>query len=395
MPTFQYTALTATGERVAGALVGVSQQAVMAELESRRLTPVSIREQRLARRGRRVGTRRIAQTYLQLADMLKAGVPLLRALQLLGNRRAHPRLASVFRALAEAVAEGEELADAMARHPGIFPRVHVAMVRAGERGGFLESVFARLGEFSLSQAELRAKIIGNLIYPVILVVFGCAVLGVVFGVFVPRFQPLFDRLERLPALTSLVFGASALVADYGLITLAVLLVGIAGLWRLARRPAARRRLAAMRTFMPVVGPIVRSIAAGRFCRTLGTLLGNGVPILVAMDIAREAAGNPLMEQAVADATDAVRAGEPLADPLARSRLFDDDVIEMISVAESANNLDEVLVRIAETIEGRVDRLLTVAVRLLEPLLLLVIAGAVVIVALALIVPMYQLSGTVR
>jgi type II secretory pathway component PulF len=398
MPTFDYTALSAAGERVAGVLAAGSEQAVLAELEAKRLTPVAIeaRAEGSAVLRRRISVRKLAMSYSQLADLVRAGVPLLRGLRLLAGRKSQPRLAAVFRELADAVAEGEELAAAMAKRPEIFPKVQVAMVRAGEKGGFLEAVLTRLGQFLLSQAELRSKVVGNMVYPSILMVFGTVVLGVIFGVFVPMFRPMFDQMgDKLPAVTKFVFGASRLVGTYGPVVVIALVLGGAGLLRVSRRPDVRRKLAEVRTWMPVVGPLTRSLAAARFCRMLGTMLGNGIPMLAAMQIARDAAGNVLMEEAIDKATEAVRAGQPLAPPLSASGLFQDDVIEMISVGESANNLDEVLTTIAGTIETRVDRLLSSAVRLIEPLMLVVLAGVVVVVAMALVLPMTHLSDLTR
>lgn len=395
MPTFQYTALTMTGERVAGSLAGVSEQAVLSELESRRLTPVAVvaAKERTGIRRRRVSLRALATSYQQTSDLLRAGVPILRALKLLGRRRSNPRLAEVFRELAEAVEDGEELAEAMERRPDVFATVHVAMVRAGERGGFLEPVLERLAKFVMAQAELQSKVVGSLIYPAVLVTVGSVILAVIFGVFVPKFQPLFERLDRIPTITTFVFGVSSLVGRYGILTLVGILIGALTLWRLSKREDVSRRLAKVRTWMPVVGPLTRAMATARFCRMFGTMLANGVPVLQALHISKAAAGNLLLMEAVEEATEAVRAGDELAPPLARSGLFADDVLEMISVGESANNLDEVLVTIADTIDGRVERLLNGAVKLIEPLLLVVIALAIATVAAALILPMIQLSGS--
>ena len=394
MPLFQYTALNPTGKRVEGALAGASEAAVLAELESRQLVPVSIKARGEARPlfRKRISARRLAMSYLQLSDLLKAGVPLLRGLKLLGNRKSQPRLAAVFRELADEVSQGSELAGAMSKHPEVFPKVHIAMVRAGEKGGFLEAVMERLGQFVMGQAELRGKVIGNLVYPGVLIGFGVIVLSVIFGVFVPKFRPLLAQVRDLPWISKVVFGASTLVAHYGLWTLAGLAFFAVALWRLSLRPDVRRWIAEKTTWMPVYGPLVRSLAAARFCRLLGTMLGNGIPMLGAMQIAKEAAGNILMEEAIEKATEAVRGGQQLAGPLGESGLLEDDVIEMISVAETANNLDDVLVTIAGTVEGRVDRMLTTAVRLLEPVLIAVIALVVACVAAGLILPMTRMNA---
>lgn len=396
MPLFEYTALNPSGQRVAGVLSGATEQAVLLELESRQLVPVAIAEkgERRALVRRRVSVRRLAATYLQLSDLLRAGVPLLRGLRLLANRRSDPGLGRVFRDIAEAVSQGSDLAAAMGQHPEVFPKVHIAMVRAGEKGGFLEQVMARLGAFVMSQAEMRARVVGSLVYPVILVVFGAGVVGVIFGFFVPKFRPMYDAIPNLPAVSKFVFAVSTLVADYGLWTLAAVAAAAVGAWRLSRRPRVRRRLAEITTRLPLYGPMVRSLAAARFCRMLGTMLANGIPMLSAMQIARDSAGNVLMEAAVDRATEAVRAGQPLAGPLGESGLFGEDVVEMISVAESANNLDEILTTIAETIERRVDRMLSTLIRLVEPLLLLGIALVIAVLAAGLILPMTQMRAGV-
>ena len=393
VPTFEYQALDASGSRRAGTLAGASEQAVLHELESRRLIPVTVVERaERARRGR-IPTRWLATSYAQLADLLGAGVPLLRALKLLGGKSSKPRLAAAFAEIADRVAEGDELAAAMGDRPDAFPRVHVAMVRAGEKGGFLEDVLARLAAFVSGQNELRAKVVGSLIYPAVLVVFGVVILGIVFGIFVPMFKPLFERLERLPLPTTVLFTISDAIGAYAPVTLVVLALTGVAFWRAAKRDDVRRALTVARTRAPVLGPLTRALAAARFCRMLGTLLTNGVPVLASMEIARESAGNVLMEEAVEAAAEAVRAGDPLAGPLAESGLFAEDVVEMIAVAESANSLDQTLVTIADTIERRVDRLLGASVKLIEPLLLLAIASVVAFVAIGLILPMVELSGT--
>ncbi|MCC6425772.1 MAG: type II secretion system F family protein [Phycisphaerales bacterium] len=394
MATFEYIALDKSGRRTGGILSGPSEQAVLAELESRRLTPVSIeaRDDSIARGGG-VSARKLGAAYTQLAELLDAGVPLLRSIKILGAKKSEPRLAAVFQEIAEAVSEGSDLASAMQRRPEFFPPVHIAMVRAGEKGGFLENVLQRLAQLATSQAELRSKVMGSLIYPMFLLGTGVIVLAVIFGVFVPKFREVFDRVQGgLPWVTSLVLAISKLVSTYGFYTLgAAILIGVV-LWRIARREGVRDKFARWWTFAPVVGNLVRSLAAARFCRMLGTMLTNGVPLLTAMNIAREAAGNPVVEEAIVTAAESVKQGKSLAPPLDSCGLFETDVVEMISVAEAANNLDQVLLKIADTIEGRVDRLLAAVLKLVEPILLLALAAVVATVAFALILPMTRVSA---
>lgn len=362
----------------------------MAELQGRGLAPVQVKEAGAAvRRPRRLPERRLSAAYLQLADLLRAGVPLLRGLRLLGRGRSDVRIAAAMNAIAERVADGERFADAM-REVGGFPRVHVAMVEAGERGGFLDDVLGELGVFLEHQSERRATVLGNLIYPTILLLVGLGIVVAALVFFVPRFEELFEGQE-LPLATRVLIGASDLAVHgwpYGLF----LGVALAVLWWFVRdRPEVRRRVAAVQLRLPIAGDLVRSLAVARFTRMLGTLLANGIPMLSAMRISRSAAGNPLLEDAIESATEAVGGGESLATPLEDSGLFGEDVIEMIMVGESANTLPMVLVGVARTAEKRTDQILGLLLKLMEPALLLFLAGAVVFIFLALVVPMMQLG----
>ena len=186
---------------------------------------------------------------------------------------------------------------------------------------------------------------------------------------------------------------SDLFSKYGLVLLILAVAAGVAVWTLRKREDVRRAISVARTKAPVLGPLTRALAAARFCRLLGTMESNGVPLLTAMGIAKEAAGNALMEDAIDDAVEAVRSGEPLAGPLAASGLFAEDVIEMISVGEAAGNVDHVLLTIADTLEGRVDRLLAGAVKLIEPLLLVFMALGIGLVAVALILPMTQMTSS--
>ncbi len=394
MGVFAFIARDAAGQRISGKLSGGSEQAVIAELQARRLAPVQIEEvheQTLFRK--RISIRQLAQAYRQLSDLLRAGVPLLRALRLLGRSKSNPRLAKVMSEVADSVADGERLADAMGAHPSVFPVIQVAMISAGEKGGFLEPVLARLANFLEGQADMRGKVIGSLIYPIVLLSVGAMILLAALIFFVPKFQDFYVNIE-LPLPTKMLLGASDLLVSSWLYVLMAFAAMAAVGWWLMKQPHVRRQLAIIRLRIPKLGPLVQSVAVARFTRILGTLLENGIPMLSAMQISRDAAGHVLLAEAIDNATEAVRGGESLATPLAESGMFSDDVIEMISVGESANNLPEVLITIAETIEKRVDRMLALLIRFIEPALLLGLAGAVLFMFVALVVPMMRLSTSV-
>lgn len=414
MANFEYIALNGAGQRVTGALAGSSEAAILAELEARALTPVRVTETAAAAgnatsgmkawRARllswrtpklggplRLKPRVLGQAYAQIADLLHAGVPLLRALRLLGNRRSTPALGAAFTELAEAVARGEELHVALGKRPEAFPPVHVAMVRAGEKGGFLEAIFARLGQLVLNQAELRGKVVSALVYPAVICGLGVIILSGIFGFLVPMFRPIFERAGNLPLVTRVVFAVSDAIQSYGLVLLVAVAAGAAASRPLLRKPEVRHAWERVRTLGPAIGPLTRALATARFCRMLGTMLGNSVPMLTALTIAKDAAGNQLLGKAIDEAADAVRAGQGLAGPLAQSGLFAPEVIEVISVGESANNLDAVLLTVAETTERNIDRLLQRVVVLVQPLVLVLLGAVIGVIALALVLPMVTMS----
>ena len=392
MPSFSYVARDGTGKRITGKLDAASEAIALGELTARGLVPVRIGDSgSKPGRRRRIASKHLARAYRQIADLLRAGVPLLKALRLLGRGKSNPSLAAIMAQVAEQVAQGERFADAIARHPQVFPGPQVAMVRAGERGGFLEQVLSRLGVYLERQAEVRARIIGSLIYPAILVVFGSLVIVGTMLFLVPRFRDFYKRIE-IPIPTRILLAASDLVTTWWPLCLVVLAAAIgAGVWAW-RKQGVRRWCAERVVRIATIGPLIKGISTARFTRTLGTLLENGIPVIPAMQIARDAAGHPTLADAVDRAIDAVRAGDSLAQPLASSGFLEEDVIEMISVGESANNLAQVLLTIADTLESRADLLLGVFVQLLSPVMLLVIAGFIGFIFIALVVPMMKLSS---
>jgi len=388
---FAYAAREEGGRRVEGRVEGASRDQVIAELQGRGLFPIHVRESIAVRsRTGRVPVRRLAAAYQQLGDLLKAGVPILRALELIGRGKAHPRIATAMATLSERVSEGERVADAMQSVPGTFPPIHVAMVRAGERGAFLEEVFTELGSFLEHQADRRSTVLGNLIYPFVLIMVGVGIVLAAMIFFVPKFQDYFQG-EELPMATRVLLGSSAFLSSWWPALVALVAGSAIGLFMIRNQPAMKRRFALIQLRLPIFGRLTRVLAIARFSRMLGTLLQNGIPVLAAMRISRDSAGNILLEEAIDNATDAVGGGESLAPPLGQSGLFDEEIVEMIAVGEAANNLPTVLLGIAESYERRTDRILALMLRLMEPVLLLGLAAAVLFIFLALVVPMMQMG----
>ena len=392
MTMFAYSARDREGRKVTGRMEASNQQAALSELESQGLVPMELSPASGSSTGSRSSSPRVmSRFYRQLSDLLKSGVPLLRSLRLLGGMKSNARLSEVIRRVADSVEDGERLADAMTRHEQVFPDIHISMIRAGERAGFLDDALERLGLFLERRAELRSKVVGNMIYPIVLLTVGAGIVLAALIFFVPRFEEFYADMQ-LPLATRILMGSSELVIGWW--PLILLVTGGAFLLLYSRRhdPDQRLRIERINLGLPVIGPLTRSLACARFCRILGTMLENGIPLVESMIIARSSIGSVTLEQALDDAVDAVESGETLARPLADSDFMEEDVLEMISVGESANNLALVLVNVAETLEDRVDRQLSLAVKLMEPLLLLLLAGVVLFIFMSLIVPMLQMSS---
>jgi general secretion pathway protein F len=293
------------------------------------------------------------------------------------------------------VADGTRLAEALRQHPTVFPELTVSMVRAGEEGSFLEDTLQRIAVFTEHQEELKGRVIGAMVYPAFLVVIGSLILVGMLIFFVPKFEPLFDRMREdgtLPWATTALLWMSGFVQHYGWIAAIAIVALVVFAQRRFSNDTGRRRFDEFRLKLFGIGHVVRSLAIARFCRVLGTLLHNGVPILNSLRIAKDATGNRVLSESIAEAAEHVSSGRSLAQPLAECKQFPIDVIEMISVGEEANNLEQVLVTIADKMERQTNRQLDLVVRLLEPLMLIVMAVAILFVLIALMLPIFNSSS---
>lgn len=412
MPDFRYIARELSGSQVSGVLTASSEHDALTLLAAQSLFPVRIEstqpaEGRVSGR-RRVGARHLATFYTQLADLLRSGVPLLKSLEILERQATQPVLRQVIQDVREHVADGARLAEAFERHPKVFGALVASMVRAGEEGSFLEDVLKRVAAFTEHQQDLKSRVVGAMVYPVFLVVMGTIVVTAMLVFFVPKFAPIFQRMQerdQLPWATTTLIAVSQALGQHGWLLLLGLGAAVVfairyfgtdeGRLRFDRLRLSGWKLGPIGRFGPVTigaGPIVRDLAIARFCRILGTLLKNGVPILRSLHIAREAAGNHVLSEAIGAAAESVSAGESLAEPLASCRQFPDDILEMIAVGEEANNLEQVLIDIADNLERRTNRQLELFVRMLEPVMLLLLAGIILFVVVALLLPILQSSG---
>ena len=395
MPDFAYIARNSGGQRVEGVMSAGTEREAVATLTTRQLFPLEVKiaaGQVQRTTGRRVRPQAMAQFYLQLAALLRSGVPLLRSLEVIGKQSTNPALAHTIDDLHARVTDGESLAEAMKRHPKAFNELATSIVRAGGEGGFLEEALERVAKFTDQQAELKSRVMGALAYPIFLAVFSVSIVSVLVVFFVPKFEALFNKLRargELPFLTDWLLWLSNTISSYGLlIALAGVLLVLAIRAQLAT-DEGRWFLDRMRLKAPQAGTIYRNLAVSRFCRVLGTLLSGGVPIVRALKISADSTGNRVLAAAVNDAAENITAGESLAEPLQASVQFPSDVVEMVGVAEQSNTLETVLTDIADSLERQTWRRLDLFVRLIEPLMLLVMASAVLVIVVALLLPMLK------
>jgi len=400
MPDYSYIAREVSGREVRGVIAAGSEQEALGLLSGQSLFPTTLAPVKSAaagRGGRRVGSSALANMYSQLGDLLQSGVPLLRSLELLKQQATSPALKEILADVQTQVSEGSRLADAMRRHPRAFGELAISMVRAGEEGGFLEESLSRIAVFVEHQEDLKGRVIGAMVYPLFLAGMGTIIVTAILIFLVPQFEPIFDRFREegtLPWATTVLLAISGFVKSYGLYVAAAL-VG-AGWWAnsYVQTEEGRTRFDGLRLKAWGLGPIVRSLAISRFCRVLGTLLAHGVPILASLRIAKDATGNRVLGTAIGNAAENISGGKSLARPLAASGQFPPDVMEMIAVGEEANNLEKVLLGIADKQEKLTQRRIDLFIRLLEPIMLLTMAVVILFVVLAILLPVFQSSSTV-
>ncbi len=402
MPAFAYTARDLTGKKVTGTLEAASEREVAGNLAAQALFPIEVKAASTSAISFSFGKKRVkgqdlAVFYSQLASLLRSGVPMMRSLTVLGDQSINATLSETIKELKGRVEDGEPIGDAMARYPKVFNEMGVNMIRAGTEGGFLEDALERVAGFTEMQEDLKGRTISALAYPAFLAVMGSAVVTGLLVFFVPSFDKMFERLrakDEMPQMTEYLLAFSNFLQDYGLWAVIIAIPLCMFLYAQYKTERGQETADRVKLKIPVLGNILMSLAVARFCRILGTLLGNGVPIIRSLEISRSATGNRLLSQSIADATDNITAGESLAKPLQQSGHFPQTVCEMISVAEESNSLETVLPQISDTLEKRTFRRLDLFVRLLEPLMLLVMAVVVMFVVLALMLPVIKSSSSI-
>jgi len=415
MPTFSYRALQSDGTMAEGLLDAPGRPDALRQVETLGLRPVSLAEKAAAPskngsplpasfgnlsfkfESKKVSAKDLENFTRLLSSLLAAGVPLSRALVILYKEASSPAAQAKWKEVHDLVIDGMSLANAMAKSPETFPRVYVAMVEAGEAGGFLDVVLAQIADFQAREKDLESKVTTAMVYPCILLVLALVVLTVLLVFFIPKFQKVFSSVHgALPLITQLIIGVSHVVRSYGFFVATGLVVAgfLVRTWFASEK--GRRTWEKLVLQSPIVGPLTAQFAMARFCRMLGTLLGAGVPLVQGLNVARKSIGNQILVDAVSQSIERVQQGGRLGQSLADCKdLFPGSVLEMVSVAEESGKLDAELVRIASVTEVDLDRHLKTAVAFAEPLMLFLIAGFIGIIFIGMLLPVFSLQDYIK
>lgn len=416
MPTFHYTALDANGQETAGTIEAASDTEAINLLRQQQMYVTDVAQEgkgnaaaikakagKVASKSKTkvsgkstesltVKSKTLMVFTRQLATLIDSGLPLLRGLTVLGRQEPVPAMKRTITTLADSVQTGSTFSESLSQFPKIFNKLYINMVKAGELGGVLEIVLNRLAEYQEKAQKLKNKIVAAMVYPIIVMVIAVLIMVFLMLVIVPKFEKIFDDMipggrSKLPMLTQFVIGISRNVGAY----FPHILVGLALLfivWKIFQAsPGGKIIIDRMKLKIPLFGDVQLKSAISRFSRTLGTLVTSGVPILQALNITRETAGNIIIADSINKVHDAVKEGESMVAPLESSNVFPPMVISMVDVGEETGQLPEMLLKIADVYEDEVDNSVSALTSMLEPLMIVFLAVVVGTIVMALFLPL--------
>ncbi|MDQ3197728.1 MAG: type II secretion system F family protein [Verrucomicrobiota bacterium] len=423
MPRFTYIALDARGQESTGLVDALSANEAIGQLRQAGYFPTNVYEEgqggtteKKARRGAKASPAaptagakkgivlfqkktvkaKILMVFTrQLATLIDAGLPLLRGLNVLSKQERDPVLKSTIDQLADSVQGGSTFSESLGQHPKIFNKLYVNMVKAGELGGVLELVLSRLAEFQEKAQKVKNKVKSAMIYPVIVLSLAMVIMAFLLVFIVPKFESIFHEMlgdKPLPGITQFVIGISGFMQHHWLLLIGGIVAVIFGYKFVSRTPGGRTVIDRLALRAPLFGDLTRKSSISRFARTLGTLVTSGVPILQALNITRETAGNSVIANAIAQVHDSVKEGESIVQPLEASGAFPPMVISMVDVGEETGQLPEMLLKIAEVYDDEVDNSVAGLTSMLEPIMIVLLAVIVGTIVIALFMPLISIIG---
>ena len=421
MPRYTYVALDSRGQETTGLVEAASSNEAIGQLRQAGYFPTNVVEEGKggpavkevrkraakavktekvgAKKGMVLFQRKTVKAKVlmiftrQLATLIDSGLPLLRGLTVLAKQERDAVLRGTINQLGDAVSGGGTFSEGLAQHPKIFNDLYVNMVRAGELGGVIELVLTRLAEFQEKAQKVKNKVVAAMVYPMIVLVLAMAIMVFLLVFIVPKFEAIFHDMlgdKPLPTITLFVIGASNFVSNHYVILLGVIIALVVGYNFIARSKGGRVALDRMKLRAPLLGDLIRKTAISRFSRTLGTLVTSGVPILQALNITRETAGNTVIANAISQVHDSVKEGESIVQPLEASGVFPPMVISMIDVGEETGQLPEMLLKIAEVYDDEVDNSVAGLTSMLEPIMIVFLALVVGTIVIALFMPLISI-----
>jgi type IV pilus assembly protein PilC len=421
MPRYNYVALDARGQESTGRVEARSTNEAIGQLRQAGYFPTSVFEEgrgggpdgKVARRAAKAARiaeprerkqitlfqrRKVKPKILmiftrQLATLIDSGLPLLRGLNVLAKQERDSVLKNTINKLADSVQSGGTFSDSLAQHPFIFNNLYINMVKAGEIGGVLELVLTRLAEFQEKAAKIKNKVVAAMVYPVIVIAMATLIMAFLLVFIVPKFESIFrDMLgdKPLPAITTFVISLSRLVQNHWLVLIGLFIAVVAGYKFVNRTSTGRSAIDRVKLALPLFGDVIRKTAISRFSRTLGTLVTSGVPILQALNITRETAGNAVIADAILQVHERVKEGESIVQPLEASGTFPPMVISMVDVGEETGQLPEMLLKVADVYDDEVDNAVAGMTAALEPIMIVVLAVVVGTIVIALFMPLISI-----
>ena len=412
MPNFNYTAIDGQGNETTGVLSADSNSQAIEMLKGNGLYPTQVLEEGVGAKGKKgkrakrvkvkaggsIKTKILMIFTRQLATLIDSGLPLLRSLTVLGKQEPNPVLRNTINTLADSVQSGSTFSESLAAHPKIFNKLYINMVKAGELGGVLEVVLNRLAEYQEKAQKLKNKIVAAMVYPTIVMFIAVAIMAFLMLFIVPKFKVIFDEMlggQKLPFLTEVVTNFSSNFAKYWwAVALGIIVIFLIYKF-VASTKAGRYFIDSFKLKMPLFGNVQRKSAISRFARTLGTLVTSGVPILQALNITRDTAGNVVISNAIDRVHESVKEGESIVAPLEASKVFPPMVISMVDVGEETGQLPEMLLKIADVYDDEVDNAVAALTSMLEPIMIVMLALVVGTIVLALFLPLVKIISTLN
>ncbi len=404
MGAFEFVALDKSGKESKGLLEGDTAKHVRQLLRERQLLPISVTEvaRRESRRQASFSFRRglsatdLALLTRQLATLSQAGLPLEEALLAVSEQNENPRAKSILLGVRSRVMEGHSFADGLADFPQAFPELYRATVAAGEQSGHLDAVLERLADFTETRQILQQQVRNALIYPIALVVTAVGIISFMLAYVVPKVVYIFENYnQQLPLLTRIMIGASDFIRDYWAALIVGIVATVIGMRQLLKKEGPKRKYHHLLLRLPVVSKLTRGINTARFTQTLSILASSGVPILESLRIASQVVVNVPMREAVEEAASRIREGAMISRSLAASRLFPPMTTHLISSGEASGRLEEMLARAATNQEREVNALIATLLGIMQPLLVIVMAGVVLLIVLAILLPIFELNTLIR